>query len=621
VPKAKLIVFIILQLLYSSIGWYASAQVLDDTTTQKYGPRTTRYYLEEDLFFNNKRLHYLDTSLYNIEFSGDFARKNGRQFKDLGNLGTTTEPVFFSLPNNLGAYFGPNGFDAYSFNPNQIRYFNSQSPATSVQYNIGVRGREIFKSLFTRNITPNLNIGFEYQRLTSVRNINLIEQRQFLADHHSFASQINYVSTNKRYIAMTNFIHLNHLLFETGGIRPNLNDTKDSLFSFELEKANLDIQTRNREKRNGWHLNHQYNFDSSGRLQLFHVFDRMKQVNRYTDEKSNFSTSFYPDTVAGNQIFSVNTFTSFENKAGLKGSWGRFDYAGYLRRRDLRYHSNYSLTGIAHNQENYLGGYLIGKVTDSLNLIAKAEINPGRDYSFSGQIFAKNLKTGFRQMGYSPTLQQNFFTSQLINWSNNFNLQNATQLWGSYRFKKKKWTFTTEAEVINLFNHIYFDQDLSPKQADKSTQIVYLTGNLDFNFNHWHFHNTFKQTLQSGADVVRLPSQLYTGRWFYSRDLFSNKGISIETGINLWWRNAWFGNNYMPLGMIWYLQNTKTDPFLLDAHFLLEPFVNLRIKRSFLYFRMYNANQGIGAPGFFTTPYYTGQKRIFEFGVNWQFFD
>jgi len=49
--------------------------------------------------------------------------------------------------------------------------------------------------------------------------------------------------------------------------------------------------------------------------------------------------------------------------------------------------------------------------------------------------------------------------------------------------------------------------------------------------------------------------------------------------------------------------------------------VNLRIKRSFLYLRMYNANQGFGAPGYFTTPFYTGQKRIVEFGVNWQFFD
>ncbi len=597
------------------------AQVLDDTTSEKYGPRTTRYFLEKDIFFNNNRLHYIDTSLYEIEFSGDYTRKNGRQLKDLGNLGTTTEPIFFVLPDQIGAYFGPNGFNPYAFQPSEIRYFNTQSPATSVQYNIGVRGREIFRSLFTRNITPNLNIGFEYQRLTAVRNINLIQQRQFLADHHAFTAQLNYVSPNRRYIAMGNYSHLNHLLYETGGIKPNEGDTKDSLFSFELEKANLDIQTRNREKRNGWHLYHQYKFDSTGKLQVFHVFDRMKQVNRYTDEKPEFTPGFYPDTVSGNFLFNVNSFTSFENKVGVKGRWGRFDYAAYLRRRDLRYESNNGETSIPFSQENYLGGYLVGKVLDSLNLLAKAEINPGRDYSFSGQVSGNRFQVGFRQLGYSPTLQQNFFVSQLLNWRNSFNIQNATHIWGSFTLKQKKWKFTPELDVINLFNHIYFTEELIPKQADRSAQIIYLTANLNVKLGRWHFHNRFRQTLQTGADVIRIPSQFYTGRFFYSRDLFGNKGISIETGLNLWWRNAWYGNNYMPLGMIWHIQPTDNRAFLLDAHFLVEPFVNLRIKRSFLYLRIYNANQGLGAPGFFTTPYYTGQKRIIEFGVNWQFFD
>jgi hypothetical protein len=619
VPKALTLILLFIVLVAQPRQ--VNAQVLDDTTSSKYGPKTTRYFLEKDLYFNNKKLHYLDTSLYNIEFSGDYARKYNRQLKDLGNLGTTTEPVFFSLPDQIGAGFGPSGFDPYAFNPQQLRYFNTQSPATSVQYNIGVRGREIFKSLFTRNITPNLNVGFEYQRLTAVRNINLTQQRQFLADHQSFAAQVNFVSPNQRFIAMGNFTHLNHLLYETGGIRPDPGDTKDSLFSFELEKANLHIQTRNREKRNGWHLYQQYSLDSTGKLQLFHIFDRLKQVNRFTDEKANFTPGFYPDTVAGHFLFSVHTYKSFENKFGLKGRWGRFDYAGYYRRRDLRYELNEGKADVPYRQENYLGGYLMGKVLDSLKLLAQGEINPGRDYLISGQIAARRFQVGARQMGYSPTLQQNFFASQIFGWSNNFNIQNAFNIWGSYQFKQKNWSFSPEAEVINLFNQIYFSEDLKPVQADKSAQIVYLTANLHLNFKNWHFHNRFRQTLQSGADVARLPAQFYTGRWYYARDLFGNKGISIETGINLWWRDAWLGNNYMPLGMIWYLQNTGQNSFLLDAHFLIEPFINLRIKRSFLYLRMYNANQGLGAPGYFTTPYYTGQKRIVEFGVNWQFFD
>jgi len=618
--KALQILFIVFFLAFLASG-QVDAQLLDDTTSEKYGPKTTRYFLEKDIFHNIKRLHYLDTSLYDIEFSGDFARKSGRQLKDLGNLGTATEPIFFELPEQIGAYFGPTSFNPYAFQPPQLRYFSTQSPVTSVQYNIGVRGREIFRGLFSRNITPNLNVGFEYQRLTAVRNINLVQQRQFLADHHAFAGQANYVSPNRRYIAMGNFTHLNHLLYETGGILPKPGGTKDSLFNFELEKATLDMQTRNREKRNGWHMYQQYSLDSTGKLQVFHMFDRMRQVNRYTDEKANMTPGFYPDTVAGNFLFSLHTYTSFENKAGVKGRWGRFDYAAYYRRRDLRYISNHGVTSIPNAQENYLGGFLIGKVTDSLNLVAKAEINPTRDYLFSGQVSGSKFQAGFRQMGYSPTLQQSFFSAQILNWNTNFDLQNATHLWGSFTLKQRKWRFTPEVSVMNLFNQIYFSEDLTPKQAARSAQIIYLTANLELNLGKWHFHNRFRQTLQSGADVIRIPSQFYSGRFFYSRNIFGNRGISVETGLNLWWRDAWLGNNYMPLGMIWYLQNTANESFMLNSHFLIEPFVNLRIKRSFLYLRMYNANQGFGAPGYFTTPFYTGQKRIVEFGVNWQFFD
>ena len=36
---------------------------------------------------------------------------------------------------------------------------------------------------------------------------------------------------------------------------------------------------------------------------------------------------------------------------------------------------------------------------------------------------------------------------------------------------------------------------------------------------------------------------------------------------------------------------------------------------------MTNVLQNLEAEGYFTTPYYTGQRRIFDFGVNWMFFD
>jgi hypothetical protein len=47
----------------------------------------------------------------------------------------------------------------------------------------------------------------------------------------------------------------------------------------------------------------------------------------------------------------------------------------------------------------------------------------------------------------------------------------------------------------------------------------------------------------------------------------------------------------------------------------------VRIDRVRIYFKVHNVLQKLGSPGYFATPFYPGQRRLFEFGLNWTFFD
>ena len=54
---------------------------------------------------------------------------------------------------------------------------------------------------------------------------------------------------------------------------------------------------------------------------------------------------------------------------------------------------------------------------------------------------------------------------------------------------------------------------------------------------------------------------------------------------------------------------------------IADVFLTADIRTVSLFLKMAYINQGLDGNGYFTTPYYTGLPRRFQFGLRWQFFD
>ena len=144
-------------------GRVSRSQVLDDSTKNIYGPKTTRFFYEENIFFSDYTASTLDTVIHNFHLY-NFVQRYNYEYQDLGNIGTAMNPLYYQLPTQIGVSSGWTSFDPY-WNANTTRYYDTKSPYSNMHLVLGGNGRSITDIDYTRNIKPNWNFGFNYHGL------------------------------------------------------------------------------------------------------------------------------------------------------------------------------------------------------------------------------------------------------------------------------------------------------------------------------------------------------------------------------------------------------------------------------------------------------------------------
>lgn len=613
----------ILILILSCTHFFAKAQVVDDSTQEKYSEKTAKYFLEREIFLNKRKLNTPDTTVDGLHDRDDFLFSTNAPNKNLGNWGTALQPVFFALPKQIGINYGIDVFTPYNFDASAIRYFNTLSPYSYAHYHQGGFGRQMLRAGFNRNMSSRFNIGFDYQRITSQKQIGVTKNRDPQADHHALAIHANYVSKNGRYIFMGNYSHLNHFVYETGGVRPNVRDyvngqlQKDSLFDFAIEQTNLYEGTSNRDLRNKWHIYQQYALDTNAKLQAFYWFERGKQTNRYQDPKTDSSQLYDLGSDTIRHTTQEQFYTLIEQKAGFKGQFSKkLDYILYYRRKDFKLTGNFPLRkGLS--EENFVGAILRYQLNDSSALHTEGELQPQRDYRLKVEYSNKWAEIGAEQMRYAPTLMQSNYNGKHFAWDKpDFDFTTANNLWINGKIRYKKLEIKPFVSYMRLDKYIFFNQQVNPEQTNEAIGILTASTQLNITWKYWHFNHTFRYTKTNGADVIRMPDKFVHLRYYYQKKLFK-KALLAQFGMDIRWRSAYFGDAYMPVVQQFYLQND----FAVTPYLVTDLFINAKIQRAKIFLKLNNVTQGIGSKGYFTVPFYPGQRRLFEFGLIWQFFD
>lgn len=596
------------------------SKIVDDSTKQVYGAYTTFYHTFPDIKYNRDNLRKIDTLVYDIH-SFTLSDKNRNKIIDLGNLGTASRPVFYKPSEEIGLTSGFDAYEPYYYTPQNIIYYDSRSPYTLLDVALGGKNRNYTLVEHNRNITPYLNIGFRFRRISADKQVAAARRgdRQTLSTAYYLHG--DYQSKNGKYIILGSLSRINHNVRENGGVKvPEGNPVEDYF------DKNADIYLKNansRDFRLGFHLYNEYKLVDP--FQIYHSLETVMNKYFYKDNPLDGSgdtgdQAFYDQILISSDSTSNKAqFNQLINEIGLKGDLKDLFYNFYVKFRNMNYiHQYLPLDGHEYEQS---GGFNLRYNFDSLQYIhAGGALMLDGNYRFGGTYYMKFLEVEYWRTSNKPSvIEQNYFGNH-YEWHNQFKSTKSDYLKGSITLNYKGIKFKPSFSLSNIQDHIYYNTDKMPAQASGSARI--LSPGIIFNFRllkKLFFESELIYTNISGdgeaVNSFRIPEWFANGKLYFSGPLF-NSALYLEAGVQLHYKSAYYAYGYAPSIQQFYIQ----DDFLIPSHTVADLFVDFQIATFTMFVKYVYVNQKkLG--GYFTAPDYIGQRSTFDIGVRWMFFN
>ena len=617
------------------------SRVIDDTTKQIYGPNTSRYYSESEVFYNRQVLHSIDTFPRNFHRNASYVRKNNNLYQDLGNIGTAIRPIYYQAPENIGVRSGFNVYDLY-WDSEKIRYFDTKSPYTNMQLVLGGRGRSVTRATFSRNINPRWNFGFTYRGLFVDKQIQRRGKNDRTTRSNYYDAYTAFQNEDSTYRLFVNFRRALHRVNEFGGVRVDPEDSTGLVDYFDINAKPWLTTASSEDLRTNFHLFHQYTVGSG--LQFYHTLDRYKQKNKFLDVRNASQDPFYDfiETDDADSVKDATTIRTFRNEVGIKGNLLKLFYNGYYALR--HYHANYnhlpsdtlnlSRYPAEKGDESFFGGRIRLALDSLVDVTGWAEVMvPDGNYRVEGSIRSKWFSASVRQMLYKPSFLTQAYRGRHDYWDHFKDglqgLRNieSSQLNGYLHYSNSVLSLSPGLTLTRLRDYVFFDkltsvdtvQQVLPVQSDGNQIIVSPEVRFAITFfRHVTFSNQAIYTvfIENADNAIRVPDLFVNAQLSYA-NIFFNGNLDMHAGVDLHWKSAYYAPGYDPAIQQFYNQDVFESPDFP----LLDVFFNARIKRARIFFKYNNVMQILYGTGYLPTPYYPGQRNIFDFGFDWSFYD
>ena len=615
----RLIYNIFWMLMLPAIAW---GQILDDSTTVVYGPETVSYSTLEDLKKDQIKALPIDTTLDNVH-RFELIEQNGNRYQHLGNLATAHHPIFYQLPPTIGITSGYNSFSIYFKNPNEVKYFDTKSPYTTLFLGIGGEGRNYVDVGFARNISPTWTAGFDIRRITAVKQVAATSRDDRNAENIAYDFWMGYNTKDSTYQARFSFTRNSQKVNESGGIIPSstgdLDDFFDDNVSVWLDEA------RSRDILASVNYYHQLKIGD-----LFKVYHNAELRRHWVEfrnldlDPAYYTDERFPPELGEKFNFSEETtaesseFKSLSNRVGVKGSKKNIFYNFYYENKFTQ--AEYTYLDSRKVSENYVGSDIWFELNNGyrLDLSGQLLLDEG-NYRIGGVISTNWFEGGFQRFNFRPSFLQERFLGNHYEWTNNFDRTVVDELKGKFFLNFGKIYLEPNLTLQNVTDQIYFNEDRRPEQASGAFQVLSPGLNMKINFlKNFYFEPSVVYTTVSGDErrIMQIPEIFTNGRIYYDNLVFDKK-LKFQVGLDLHYKSSYFAYDYDPITQQFFLQND----FEVEGYLLADLFADLRIGRWNFFFKLVNVGDQILADGYFTTPYYRGQQRVFDFGFNWVFFD
>lgn len=592
--------------------------LLDDSTRQVYGPKTSFFYFERDLKRNRLQLYEQDTSLTNFH-NYDPVAKGGWKYQDLGNIGSAAKPVYYEIPEMIGLRSGFQAYDLYYHDPIKRRYFDTKSPFTEMSAFFGGGNRNMLDLTFARNVNPRWNVGFELHTQRVRKTLNPVARDDHMAEQNAYSLHTNYRSENGKYWLLGSFSRMRHVVNEIGGIIPPEVDSTSLYFTYEDAKIWLH-NSRARDLRQDYHVYHEYKLGNG--LQLYHTLDRRNQNVVFESNLNTDDKLFLNDKRLNGQdtTRNISDFAEWRNEFGVKGSYKGFYYNAFTKIRNGRMESPFFPDKKESFNEVFIGGELIGKISEKWALSADGEyLIPGA-FRIHGLFISPWLELEYTKALYKPTSQQQIYYGNHYRWENDFDNIGVDQVKGRIKLDFNKISLRPNLTINRVNNYVFFNEEKIATQATGEAFMFMpgLIANVQVGKKfRWDSEVVFTEISGEGAKNFRIP-QLYANTRFYFDGPMFNENVFVQLGIDVRYKSSYYADAYNPSFQQFYLQNS----FDVYAYPVADLFLDFRINRTRVLFKYNHLNAGmLSREGYFVTPDYTGYRSFLDLGITWYLFD
>ena len=570
-----------------------------------------------------------DFHLYNPAF------QQARPHIYLGNLGQAMRSLVFDYASIIGYYPGFDAFENYWFTQEDVRYYRTRTPFTSLFYAFGQGNENLIGVTHSQNINARrhqrINLAVDYRRPVSQG-----QSQWQKAGTHSMAATGWFESRKGKYEALAAFIYNQTKNEENGGwsdpeaFEKSIYKNKRELVPVFLSNATNTWSQRNVRLQQHFYLGEKTDSSrTADRTKGFrHVLEYDNRKFRYTDEGdvSNFYTDFFIDsnrTDDNTKHWMLTNTLTWEQKLSAFNFYTGMQYGGG---KYLGLNNSYAL-----HDARLLGG-ISGKADSSgISFEADIQVDYVGDILLQGGVeipfnnFWK-LEVGASAGMISPTDREDFYFSNHFAWDNSFGKTTALQSNAGISFVSGEmsaeskydalWRFSLNLESHSLGNYIYFNTLNQPAQLDGFMQVLVGGAHISKAWRHIGW-KAYAWLQWSSREAVQLPLFLSRQSVYYKGGFIKGK-VKANLGLDIWYHTPYFADAWNPATATFHRQDEEK----LKTYPTVDVFFDIQIKRARLFFMVQHVNQGLFKPGgYYVAPGFAAQDRAFKMGASWQFYD
>lgn len=553
-------------------------------------------------------------------------------------------------------YFFVNAYSLFAYRPEDLLYYNTKLPITSVAYTTSgssIYGNDRLRLGFYGNMNSKIGIGTKLDYVYARG-----EYESQATKPLNWSSYVYYL--DDKYKANLSFNIAKLANQENGGIQDSSyvltpDKYKDNLTDPRTMPTNL-LDTWNDMDAWNLHFNHSYDLgfykdvtmpEDTATVEKFvsvasifhtvdvesygHSFvmgsnaDQLASANLPTPKKF-FPKSYYDQKETADS----SSYLSFSTCAGLRlnegfnkySQFGLSAFIGYQYQSYKQFQDTLTTDTVhIHSSNNlFIGGQLTRHLARRLTFDATAKLyflgDKKGDYELSG-----NLKTvfpagkdsiTFAGSGYlkrqTPSYLLNTFYSNHYFWNNNFDAERRVHLEGLLHYSLTG----TQAKVgvENISNYIYFDSsDFLPRQTSKEIQVVSAEITQKLHWKALHFDNRVLLQKCLESDILPLPEFVWESD--LNLQFCIAHALTTQLGVTGVYTSKYYAPTYQPATQQFAVQNS----FKCGGNPIFNAYVNCNLKKIKFYILYSGFTSNYFSTNRFLMPFYPLQSTRIEYGV------